>query len=228
MRSVRLIVLAVVGVVSLGAALASAQTSTTDKAFEVVAVNGSKLVVKLPEGTREITVPDGFMFTVDGKQVPVSGLTPGMKGTATITTTTKTVPVTVTEVKDGTVTKAMGSTIVVQTADGYKMFTEGALDKRGVTILKDGQPANIADLRPGDKLSATIITSLPPKTVTEKEVNATTTKATAAAPAASSGATPSEGAALPKTASPLPLLALASLLCAALGGALTARRRQRA
>ena len=61
------------------------------------------LVVKLPEGTREMAVADDFRFNVDGKMLSVQELRPGMSGTATITTKTTVTPVVVTEVKNGTV-----------------------------------------------------------------------------------------------------------------------------
>ena len=71
-----------------------------------------------------------------------------------------------------------GPTIIVQTAEGlYKMFTEGDVDKRGVKIMRNGEPAQLSDFRAGDKLSATIITEMPPRVVTEKEVSATTARA---------------------------------------------------
>ena len=72
-------------------------------------MHGGQLVVRLPEGTRELTVPDDFRFTVDGKQLALAELKPGMKGTATITTRTTVTPVTVTEVKNGTVMQATGA-----------------------------------------------------------------------------------------------------------------------
>ena len=55
--------------VCLTAAAALAQTTTTSetKKFTVIAVDGNKLVVRLPEGTRELTVADDFRFNVDGK-----------------------------------------------------------------------------------------------------------------------------------------------------------------
>ena len=53
------------------------------------------------EARRSITVPDDFRFTVDGKKMAVSELKPGMKGTATITTTTTIKPVAVTEMREG-------------------------------------------------------------------------------------------------------------------------------
>jgi len=238
--------------VCLTAVVALAQQTTTSsqtKAFEVLAVSGNTLDVKLPEGTRELTVPEDFRFTVNGQQLSVHELKPGMKGTATITTKTTVTPVTVTEVKNGTVMQRSGSSIIVRTDQGIKMFSEGELDKRGVKLVKDGQPAQLTDFREGDKLSATIITSRPPKVMTEQQVNATLAAAAkpaagnAPAPAArapsSSASTPSgssgssaaatsgSGGAktLPKTASSWPLLALASLVSLVMGLALTIRRR---
>ena len=164
-----------VGVFACLSGIASAQTttSTDTKKFEVISVEGNQLVVRLPEGTREITVPNDFRFTVDGKQLSVQQLRPGMAGTATITTTTKSTPVTVTEVKNGTVAHVAGPTIIVRTEEGFKSFTQGDIDKRGVKIMRAGKPALVSDFRTGDKLSAVIITSMPPKVVTEQEVNAT-------------------------------------------------------
>jgi hypothetical protein len=72
---------------------ASAQVTTASQTsevikFEVISVDGNTLVVKDHTGAREVTVPDDFRFTVDGKSMSVHELTPGMKGTAQITTTT--------------------------------------------------------------------------------------------------------------------------------------------
>src|SRR6185503_18529293 len=119
-------------VVCLPAAVSLAQTSTTTetKKFQVIAVDGNQLVVRLPEGTRELTVPADFRFTVDGKSLSVNELKPGMSGTATITTKTTAVPVTVTEVKSGKVRRAMGGSIIVETGGELKMFTQSDIDKR--------------------------------------------------------------------------------------------------
>ena len=116
-----------------------------------------------------------------------------MKGTATITTRTTVTPVTVTEVKDGTVVQSGGSSIIVRTAEGFRSFTQGEIDKRGVKIMRAGKPAQVSDFREGDRLSATIITSMPPKVLTEKEVQATL----ATAPAAAGGARPAGAGAAP-------------------------------
>src|SRR5581483_7292231 len=83
---------------SAGAQTQSKQTEIRD--FEVMAVDGNHVAVKTAEGSKEITVPEGFKFTVDGKQVGVHDLKPGMHGSATITTTTTVVPVQTTEVRN--------------------------------------------------------------------------------------------------------------------------------
>jgi hypothetical protein len=239
-------------VVCFTAAASAAQSSTTSstqiKKFEVLAVNGNDLVVKLPEGTREIQVPDDFRFTVDGQQLAGREMKVGMKGTASITTKTTVTPVVVTEVKSGEVMQSSGSSLLVRTPEGFKMFTEGDVERRGIKMMKDGAPAQFSDFHSGDRLSATIVTTHPPKVMTQQQVNATLAKAApasgasgtsaasrsssgSAAPVASrstsgSAAAPAGGGKkLPKTASEWPLLALASILSIATGLMLTVRRR---
>ena len=241
--------------VCLTATAARAQTTTTSetKKFQIISVDGNTLVVKLPEGTREMTVADDFRFNVDGKMLSVQELKPGMSGTATITTKTTVTPVVVTEVKNGTVMQNLGTSILVRTESGMKMFSQADIDKRGIKIYREGKLAEISDFRANDKLTATIVTTKPPRVVTEKEVNAILAKSGGggaagarrgrcrAAPrgpllarprphsdpahrrhrrephptaSGTSGAAPRK---LPKTASPLPVLALtgfASLLAA--------------
>ena len=250
-RAISRMMLVVAVVCGMAVASQAGQTTTstqTTKSFEVLSVQGGQLVVKLPEGTRELTVPDDFRFTVDGKQLALAELKPGMKGTATITTRTTVTPVTVTEVKNGTVMQATGASVLVKTDEGFKNFTQGDLDKRGVKIMRDGKAVDLSSLRKDDRLTATIITSKPPRVLTEKEVNASL----AAAPAAGarrqvlvhrpgqrprprrererereqerSGAAPAARK-LPKTASSWPLLGLASALMIVLALGLTLRRR---
>ncbi len=237
--------------VCVTAAVTLAQPTTTSetKKFRVIAVEGNQLVVNLPEGTRELTVPEDFRFNVDGKMLSVHELKPGMAGTATVTTKTTLIPVTVTEVKNGTVMQSMGTSILVRTEDNtMKMFSQADIDKRGVKIWRDGKPAEISDFRANDRLSATIVTTKPPRVLTEKEVQATLAQSGAGAPAAAGGgaaarpapsgsataaappsAAATSGAAprkLPRTASPMPLVGLAGLAALAAGLGLTALRRR--
>jgi len=248
-RVSRIIALAVVGLLGLATLTALAQTKTTTtetKQFQIISVDGNTLVVRGAEGTREITVPEDFKLTVNGKPMPVSELKPGMKGTATITTTTTTKPVYVTEVKNGTVQQASGGSILVRTPAGFKNFTQGDIDKRGVKIIKDGQPVQISDLHAGDKLTATIVTEKPPQVMTTRQVDAKLTpeeKAAVAAAAPTMGSAPTASAAtsgtapaataapkktLPKTASSVPLAGILGLGFCGIGLGLTLRRRREA
>ncbi len=189
-------------VVCMTAGVSQAQTttaSTETKNFEVLAVNGNLLDVRFPEGTRELTVPEDFRFTVNGAQLSVHDLKVGMKGTATITTRTTVTPVTVTEVKDGTVVVRSSAGVIVRTNEGVKSFTQADIDKRGIKLMRSGQPAQVSDFREGDKLSATFITAGPPHVLTEKEVQALV-PATAAAAPRSGGATATSGTAAGSTA----------------------------
>src|SRR5262245_25833897 len=162
---------------------AQAQTTTQQQTvnFEVVSVNGNKVVVKNASGSKEYTASDDQTFTVDGKQVTVRDLQPGMKGRATITTTTTVIPVHVTEVKKGEVMQASGNTLIVKTDQGIKMFSEGDVAKRNVTIVKDGAPASLSDFHKGDILTATIVTQGNPRVLTQRQVEAVLSGAAPAA-----------------------------------------------
>jgi len=232
--------------VTAAGGFAQETTSTNEtKAFEVLAVEGDVLVVRLPEGTRELKVPADFRFMVNGQPLSVGELKAGMKGTATITTRTTATPVTVTEVKSGTVVQKTSDTLVVRIGEtkDVKRFNIPELDRRGIQVMRDGRPAKPSDLREGDKLSATIITTRPPQILTEREVQATLAAdrpAPSAAPAPAPAPPPppaqaavepepapaaTSGRTLPSTASSWPAVGLGGALMLALGLTLMARRR---
>src|ERR1700745_4094510 len=73
---------------------------------EVVLVQGNDLIVKMEDGSiRHFpNVPESARVTVDGKQLGIHDLKPGMKLQRTITTTTTPKVVTTTQSVTGTVT----------------------------------------------------------------------------------------------------------------------------
>ena len=200
-------VLVALGLAFAGAPLAQTTTDVNVRNFEVISVDGNKLVVRDEKGAQEITVPDDFRFTVDGKKLAVSDLKPGMKGTATVTTTTTIKPVVVTEIREGVVLRTGPSSITVRDKEGVrKRFSQDQLDQRGIQILKDGRVMRIGELKEGDQLTATIVTQVAPVVVTEQEVQATLDKS-AAEPAKMAAAAPAQqtpAASPPPSAAPQP------------------------
>jgi len=216
----------------------SQATTTETRKFEIVAVEGNKVIVKGESGSRELTVPPDFKMTVDGKDVSVADLKPGMKGTATITTTTTSTPVQVTEIREGEVVSATGNSVTVKTANGFRMFGPGDMQKRNAKIYKDGQPINFADLQTGDRLTAVIVTEGPPVVLTERQVKAAMTTpapAPAAPPPAAAPPPPPpptpvqtpepEPKKLPTTASDRPLYGAIGVMSLLLAMSLALRRR---
>ena len=175
-----------------GAATAQSQIQTTDELnFEVISVDGNNLVVRDQNGTREVTVPDDFRFTVDGKPMSVHDLKAGMKGTATVTTTMSFRPVYVTEIKKGTVVRQVGTSVHVRTDEGVRWFKKAEIDARGIKIYMNGKPVRVTDLKEGDQLTAMIVTEAEPEVITEKNVQASLDAAEAEA-AAEAAAPPAE------------------------------------
>jgi hypothetical protein len=150
---------------------AQAQTVATDvehgqathqtevKRGEVVYVSGNDLVVKLDTGqVKHVTVPDDFKFIVDGKELTVHDLTPGMKLTQTITTTTTPRTVTTVRTLSGKVWNVNPPYVILTLADGtnkqYKV-------PEGTTFNIGGEKKTVFDLRKGMNVSATVVTETP-------------------------------------------------------------------
>jgi hypothetical protein len=186
---------------------ALAQTTVTTKVsdFELIAVDGNHLVVRDQNGTRELTVPPDFRFTVDGKPMAVSELRAGMKGTAVVTSTTVSRPVYVTTVKKGTVISQQGRSVLIKEDNGKThKFTQSEVDKRGIQLYIGDAPKRIFDLSPGDTISATIVSAGPPQVVTTQEVNAQLAAETAPAQVAAAPAATPEAEQVAAPAEPAP------------------------
>lgn len=198
----------VLGLAHMGMSLAQTSTAVDVRNFEVISVDGNNLVVRDQTGTHAYTVPDDFRFTVDGRKLAANEMKPGMKGTATVTTTTTIVPVTVTEFRDGFVVDVTPFSVTIRGPEGIKRFTQSELDERGVQILKEGKIIRIRDVQKGDSLTATVISKGTPVVVTEKEVEATLAQAkpeAAQAPPAADAPAPAPAAAtMPAATTPPP------------------------
>ena len=216
---------------------------------EVVYVSGNDLVVKMENGeVRHVTVPDSARATVDGKEVSVHDLKPGMKLQRTITTTTTPRFVTTVRTIRGKVfsVNAPSSVILTLPEGGNKQYKVPKDQK----FMIDGQEKTVFDLRKGMNVAATVITQVP-ETVVAQQRKVTGSAppapqtpqiegalliedaplpapkhmaAAAAAPAPAPGAEPAPQR-LPKTGSALPLIGLLGLLCSGLSMGIRMLRR---
>lgn len=146
-----------------GASLASTEV----RRGEVVYVSGRELIVKMDDGqTKYFTVPQGFRFNVDGRQLSVSQLRPGMRLTQQITTTTtpKTI-ITVRQVSGKVWYVNAPRSVILTLPDGTnKQFT--VPDKAKFEI--GGREKTVFDLRKGMQVTATAITQVPETEVTRQ------------------------------------------------------------
>jgi hypothetical protein len=217
------------------------QTVKVEKG-EVVYVSGNDLVVKMDDG--EIrhfpNVPDSATATVDGKELTVHDLKPGMK--LQKTTVTSSTPRMITTVKTVTgkvwhVTPPLSVILTLEdgTNQSFKI-------PKGQKFTINGKTTDVFGLKKGMVVSATAITEVP-ETVVSQEVRRTGTMPPpppqpiqadvpvliviappAAAPVEAAEAAPTT---LPKTGSYLPLLGLLGALSTVLALFLMALRTQK-
>jgi len=198
---------------------------------EVVLVSGNDLVVKMEDGSiRHIpNVPESARITVDGKQLGIHDLKPGMKLQRTITTTTTPQTITTVQTVTGTVWHVSPPNSVILTLEDGK--NQSFKIPKGQKFNVDGQMVDAFGLKKGMKVSATKVVETPVTVVTEaKKVTGTmppppppppadvpilvvlAEPTPAPAPAPAPAAAPAK---LPKTASDLPLVGFLGLLCVA-------------
>jgi hypothetical protein len=212
--------------VSMSAQVKSETTTTSGQAVhettvergEVVLVDGNDLVIKMEDGTIRhfANVPESARATVDGQQLGIHDLKPGMKlqRTLTITTTPKTIT-TVQTVTGKVWHISPPSSVILTLEDGTNQQFKIPKDQK---FKVDGQMVDAWGLKKGMRVAATKIVEVP---VTEVERQRQLTGSmppppppppadepiliAAAAPEPAPAAPPAE---LPKTASLLPLVGL--------------------
>jgi hypothetical protein len=235
-RPTNLWVALAVGVISMGFALstgAQVQTETSATAGqptktvtvergEVVSVVGNDLFVKMENGDiRHFpNVPESARATVDGQQLGIHDLKPGMKLQRTITTTSTPKTVTTVESVTGTVFwVSPPSSVSLRLEDGtVQKFTI----PKGQKFMIEGKETDAFGLRKGMKVSATRITESPEVVLSrERKVSGTAPPSpppadvpilVAKAQPAPPPPTEEAPAKLPKTGSIIPLLGLLGLL----------------
>lgn len=199
---------------------------------EVVYVSGNDLVVKMENGeVRHVVVPDDRRITVEGRELSVHDLKPGMKLQRTITTTTTPTVVKTVRTVQGTVWQVRPPLIVtLQFPDGSIKEYKVPKDQK---FMVEGQEKTVFDLRKGMNISGTAITEAPETMIAETrkvtgEMPPPTPpaegailfeEAPAPAPAPPAEVAKAEPAPkkLPQTASPLPLIGLLGALMLATG-----------
>jgi len=135
---------------------------------EVVYVSGNDLVVEMEDGQIQNfpDVPDSSSVAVNGQQLSVHDLKPGMKLERTIITTNT--PQTVTTIKTvtGKVWQVIPPTSLILTLEDG---TNQQFDiPKGQKFTVDGQEVDAWGLRKGMNLSATKIVTTPENVITEE------------------------------------------------------------
>ena len=193
---------------------------------EVVLVDGNDLIVKMEDGQiRHFpNVPESARAEVDGKQLGIHDLKPGMKLQRTITTTTT--PKTITTVQSVT-----GKVWHVSPPNSVILTLEDGTNQsfkipKGQKFTVDGQQTDAFGLKKGMKISATKVVEVPQTVIDqERKVSGSMPPPPPAPPADAPiliaeakapevAAEEPAPASLPKTGSMLPLIGLLGLLSA--------------
>ena len=148
-------------------ATGKATTVTKVERGEVVTVSGNDLVIKMADGTiRHFeNVPVSARVTVDGKQLGIRDLKPGMKLQRTITTTTTPMTVTTIQTVKGKVWAITPPLSVILTLENGNNQQFKIPEDQKFNV--DGQMVDAFGLRKGMIITATKITEVPAVEVTQ-------------------------------------------------------------
>jgi len=184
---------------------------------EVVLVNGNDLVVKMEDGSiRHFpNVPESAKVTVDGQQLGIHDLKPGMKLQRQITVTTTPKTITTVQTVTGKVWHiSPPNSVILTLEDGTNQQFK---IPKGQKFMVDGQQTDAWGLKKGMNVSATKIVEVPQTEVEhQRQLTGTMPPPPPAPPAdvpiliaeATPPPAPAAPTELPKTASLLPLIGL--------------------
>jgi hypothetical protein len=213
---------------SASTATESTALRTSTKSGTVESVAGNKVVLREADGLHEYNLPDGFKFQLAGRDVGVSDIKPGMAVNANITDTVTTRQVKLTRIDSGTVAQVAPGGIVLKEQNGnLKSYDFKDAAGNDIYFVRDGKEVSLRNVKVGERLSGTFVSTLPPQETSQRSVVAKATEPApppSPAPVAVAAATPQR---LPKTASPLPLLGLLALVSAGVALALRGARALR-
>lgn len=209
---------------------------------EVVWVSGNDLIVKRDDGQilHFPNVPDSTKVNVDGRQLSVHELQPGMKLQRTITTTTTPKTVTTTQNVTGTVWHVTPPTsVILRLEDGTNQQFR---IPRGQKFMINGRETDARDLRRGMTVTATRVVE-EPITVVDQQRHITGTMpppppappantpilvvVSRPVPAPAEEAAAEPAAKLPKTGSMVPAIGLLGILFLGTSFGLTMARKLR-
>lgn len=204
-----------------------AETTVDTRNSTVAYIEGDHLVVRLEDGRLEaMRIPPEERFNIEGQELSLHELKPGMVLTEETISTSRPVIVKTVEIHDGTVWYASAMRLVIKTGDG-KMVDYRVPD--WATVKINGEVEALHQLKQGDHITATITTE-EPMTVVDRETrshghhpvaetkasetepeNVTEPETAAAEPTETASGTeaPEE---LPATGSQMPLLGLLGIL----------------
>jgi hypothetical protein len=237
-RFISLVIACAFAIASVAVSVAQVETSTsttsskptrqvTVQTATVVLVDGNDLIVKMPDGTLKhfANVPNSARVNVDGKQLGIHDLKPGMTITRTTITTTRQQLITTVQTVSGKVWQVNPPSSVILTLDDGTNQQFKIPDGQKFNV--NGQTVDAWGLKKGMQISATRVVEVPQTTVSQKQVLSGTlppppppdqpilvavvevpppTPTPAPAPA-------EEPANLPKTGSVVPLIGLLGLIC---------------
>src|SRR6266403_4233495 len=141
---------------------------TTVERGEVVLVNGNDLVVKMENGEIRhfANVPESARATVDGRQLGIHDLKPGMRLQRTLTVTTTPKTITTVQTVTGKVWRTdVPNSVILTLEDGTNQQFK---IPKGQKFTVDGQETDAFGLKKGMNVSATKIVEVPQTTIDQK------------------------------------------------------------